>query len=164
MSISSRVSIRLPGHDYSQNGMYYVTLCTTDRKNIFGSIAEKTMLLNDKGSLVKDHLLLLRNHYHHVLLREYVIMPNHVHMIIEFVAMCCCTESLPGAINRAPTVTLGQVVGAFKAGVSRAVGHTIWQRNYYEHVIRNEIDYNKIAEYMRNNPADWGEDENNIRP
>jgi putative transposase len=181
----NRKSIRIQGYDYSQNGAYFVTICTHNKQCLFGQVESGKMVLNKLGLLVEGVWRDISKHYKSVLIDEFVIMPNHVHGIIW---LQDSWEQL-GAMNHAPTAvtndanvgaqfiapnprktqpTLGEVVRAFKARASqasktiRAVDSKIlWQRNYYEHVVRNEPDLQAIREYINNNPKQWHLDREN---
>ncbi len=170
--IHHRRSIRLRGYDYSQDGLYFVTICCHERRPLFGEVVNGNMVLNAAGQVVADSWGWLSKQYEHVELNEFVTMPNHAHAIIEIVGVQFIAPqssashqgaSHQGAINRAPTV--GMLVRAFKARCARAInelwqtsGTPVWQRNYYEHIIRNEAAYLKIAEYIQTNPQRWEED------
>ena len=165
--IHHRRSIRLRGYDYAQKGLYFVTICCNDRQPLFGEVVNGSMVLNAAGQIVADSWVWLSKQYEHVRLNEFVTMPNHVHAIIELVgAQFIAPESSSahqGAMNRAPTV--GMLVRAFKARCTRSInemwqtsGIPVWQRNYYEHIIRNEETYLNIAEYIQANPQRWEED------
>jgi len=173
--IKNRQSIRLKKYDYSQSGLYFVTVCTEDRKCIFGSIVgarcdapdEKIyMELNRYGLIIKNVLESLSKH-HPVELDIFQIMPNHIHMILILL-------NITGRSRPTPTYkstfkpTLGFIVGMFKTECTAQInklrntpGQKIFQRNYYEHIIRNENDLNKIREYIINNPLMWERDRNN---
>lgn len=159
----NRRSIRLKGYDYSLDGTYFVTICTQDRKCMFGEIVNDTvgatrgspvyMKLNKFGLIVNDVLNSLPNH-HPMELKTYQIMPNHIHFIID----------LSGGSRPAPT--LGNIVGLFKSECTKRIRRIsnnpemcIWQRNYYEHIVRDEGDLNRIQEYIQNNPINWETDE-----
>jgi len=146
---------RLHNYDYTQTGAYFVTICTKDMKWLFGNIDDGTMTLNDNGSIADNELMKIPSHFTGVKLCNHIVMPNHVHLIIVIAA----TDAASGA----PTVTIGNIIRGYKAGVSRLVGFSPWQRNYHDHVIRNQEDYNRIAEYIENNPARWAEDRYNDR-
>ena len=155
-----RKSIRLQHYDYSQAGLYFITICTWQRRCIFGEIDNRKMRLNKVGGLISKQWLELINHYPEMQLHSHVIMPNHLHGIIEL-------SDDAGAINLAPTV--GEIVHGFKARCSRVVnastsGLKLWQRNYYEHIIRDERTYLQILEYIENNPAKWEDDGYYIKP
>lgn len=163
-----RRSIRLPGYDYSQAGAYYVTIVTYHRDCLFGKIVNEEMILNDFGKTANECWRAMTEHFPFVGLGAYVVMPNHVHGIIVI---------RRGTIYRAPTVekfgkpiegSLPTIVRTYKAAVTRRIGRElnasgIWQRNYYEHIIRNEKDLQNKTDYIDANPSLWAEDDNNPR-
>jgi REP element-mobilizing transposase RayT len=156
-----RKPLRLRDYDYAEAGMYFVTICTHDRACLFGSIVAGKMCLNVLGGIIGKCWRALPTQYPQVSLDAFVVMPNHIHGIIVF------EGPSQGAINRAPT--LGEVVRGFKARCTHAwrdaIPHDqaalLWQRNYYEHVIRNESDLHRAREYIENNPAQWAMDWDN---
>jgi REP element-mobilizing transposase RayT len=157
-----RRSIRLKDYDYTQEGAYFVTICTQNHKPLLGEIKNAEMVLNEYGKIVADCWQWLSKQYRHVELDEWVLMPNHMHGIV----LLC-----RGGSRTAPTgiyKPLGRLIGAFKTtstkrinALRRTPGNRIWQRNYYEHVIRNEDDLNEIRQYILDNPVQWDKDENN---
>jgi len=157
-----RRSIRLKDYDYSQEGAYFVTICTQNHKPLLGEIRNAEMVLNEYGKIVAECWLWLSKQYPHVELDEWVLMPNHMHGII---ILC------RGGSRTAPTgiyKPLGRLIGAFKTTSTKRInvlhrtpGARVWQRNYYEHVIRNEDDLNEIRQYILDNPVQWDMDENN---
>ena len=174
--VHHRHSIRLQGYDYSQAGAYFVTICTQGRVCLFGEIAGGKMVLNDVGRIVVDEwtkTVLIRDG---IELDEWVVMPNHFHGIVIF--------STPvGAIHESPlhesplrmTVTqrrnmaLPKLIGRFKMLSAKrinesrqTVGAKLWQRNYYEHIVRNENELNRIRQYIIDNPKNWKSDRNYI--
>ncbi|PLX99412.1 MAG: transposase [Desulfuromonas sp.] len=165
-----RRSIRLPGCDYSQPGAYFVTLCTYDRQPLLGEIIDGQTQLNKFGGIVREEWINTGNLRTEITLDEWVIMPNHFHGIL-FIGDC------RGTARRAPTVerfgqpvpgSIPTVIRSFKSAVTKRIntlrespGQPFWQRNYWEHVIRNEADLNQTRESIRNNPARWEEDRNN---
>ncbi len=267
--IHHRRSIRLKGYDYSQEGLYFITLCCQDRACLFGEIIDGKMKLNDTGKIVDECWTEIPNHFPNSILHEYIVMPNHIHGIIElksvFAAAAVGAENFPpntvsndeiiippnigsnddfiippnagsndiiippntgtnndngsndidippnagsddeivippntgsdddngsndmnispnhGAENdngsnngirandysplrqRSPSNTIGSIVRGFKIGVTKWMRQNtavknVWQRNYYEHIIRNESSYQTISKYIVNNPANWAED------
>jgi REP element-mobilizing transposase RayT len=155
-----RRSIRLPGYDYSQPGAYFVTVCTHNRDLLLESAAAQEAVLATWQELLTRFPTLA--------LDEFVIMPNHVHGIV----ILGTGRSLRGAASRAPTSrvrpTLGEVVLAFKSlsaikvnTILNRTGLRFWQRNYYEHVIRDEDELSRVRQYIRDNPLRWGEDPEN---
>lgn len=181
-----RQSIRAKGFDYSEAGGYFVTICTHKRKSLFGEIIEDKMVLNNCGEIIEIIWKELPLHFPNLQLDGYVIMPNHIHRIIMIEKSSTYSlgvmnhapteESTPshvgaqfiapkGAINRAPT--LGEIIRTFKAYSSRRIRQEIsssfgWQRNYYDHVIRNDEDLTRIRQYIIDNPLSWALDEENI--
>ncbi len=157
--IHHRKSIRLQGYDYSQAGLYFVTICTQNRLHLFGEITDGAMVLNDAGYAAKKYWNAIPAHYPHIRLHEFTIMPNHVHGIVG-------AENFPPLQNSVP---LGNIVRGYKIGVTKwfqqnkqhPVGTSVWQRNYWEHIIRDENEYNRIAQYILNNPEKWTMDKLN---
>ena len=166
-----RCSVRLKEYDYSQPGAYFVTVCTRNRESLFGEISNGSMKLNNFGKIAQECSEDLPNHSLSVRIDTFVVMPNHVHAIV-FLA-----NDGGGTACRAPTLeqfgkpipgTLGTIRRSLKAAVSRQINqllHTpglpIWQRNYYEHVIRKEESLDDIRQYIIENPLRWTEDEEN---
>ena len=147
---------RLADYDYSQPGAYFVTVCTQNRKNLLSTvvggdahIAPYTML-TPMGKVVEKYLRRIPGVGH------FVIMPNHVHMILHISA----TKVLEGPMwASAPTkANVSDLVRSWKTLVSKELGVSIWQRSYYDHIIRSEVEYTEIAAYIENNPAKWSED------
>ncbi|HXF47866.1 MAG TPA: transposase [Verrucomicrobiae bacterium] len=168
-----RRSIRLRGYDYSREGGYFITICTGNRESLFGEIIDGQMRLNDLGLIVQKVWDELPEHYPSIELDKFVIMPNHIHGIIILVgAGLKPALSTPRAgLKPAPTGenskkrSLAEIVRAFKTFSARRInefrrmpGLPIWQRNYYEHIIRNESSLNKIREYIKGNPLNWALD------
>ncbi len=149
--IHKRKSIRLRGYDYSQNGAYFVTICTHNRECLFGNIANGKMQLNDTGKTIERVWNELPNHYANIKLDQSIIMPNHLHGIVVIGRGEACL---------APT--LGNIIGSFKSAATKQInimrnhpGQKLWQRNYYEHIIRNEVDLNRVQQYINSNPLTW---------
>lgn len=172
--IYHRRSIRLKGFDYSNNGYYFVTICIWKRLNILGKIENNEIILNDFGKLVFKIWNDIPKNNFGIKIDEFCVMPNHVHGILIINrrgvihhALNKNNEINQGAINCAPT--LGQIIRCFKSRctyeinkINKTMGLKIWQRNYYERIIRNEKEYLKIKEYIKNNPKMWNRDRNNI--
>ena len=154
-----RKSPRLKEYDYSAPGTYFVTLCTYNKKHILGTIVNGEMNYNHLGKIAEKEIKNIQSHYNNVLVDKYVIMPNHIHMLVSI------TEYIPaGGINPSPTITcdIPNIVGRFKAAVTRNVGDafmhpakSIWQRSFHDHIIRNKNDYEKIWEYIDTNVVRW---------
>lgn len=168
-----RRSIRLRDFDYAGNGAYFVTICTQEKACRFGTVVAGVMQLNTLGEIVRDEWLRSATVRPQVGLDAFVVMPNHLHGIIMIdqpvVAHCMRppTSIEPGARSaplRRPANSLGSIIAGFKATVTRQInimtGATLplWQRNYYEHVIRNAADLDDIRDYIVANPARWDDD------
>ena len=169
-----RRSIRLKGYDYSTAGAYFVTLCVKGRENLLGDIVDDNMQLNEYGRIVETAWEWLGQQYPYVDLDEWVVMPNHLHGII---VICddCRGDLRRGDSRIAPTTIgpnkrkpLGRLVGAFKTVSTKEINlirgtpaATIWQRNYYEHIIRNEGELARIRKYIDENPLKWDLDQEN---
>lgn len=182
-----RRSIRLKQYDYSQAGVYFITICTHQREHLFGEIVDGVMQLNEFGVIAQEEwqkTALIRGE---IELGEFVIMPNHFHGIIWIVEGRGTARRAP-TTRRAPTGGLGEtsadftptheqfgkpvvgsiptIVRAFKSAVSRRInlarrtpGKPVWQRNYWEHIIRDEKDLTNAQAYILNNPTQWENDE-----
>jgi REP element-mobilizing transposase RayT len=164
--LPNRCSIRLQGYDYSQDGLYYVTICVQNKVCLFGEVKDGEMILNEAGRMVDDEWQYLRIKYPHIKLHEYVIMPNHFHGIVEITDNVGAGSARPengqfniGRANPAPTI--GNIIGYFKYQTTKKLNLSfrLWQRNYYEHIIRNEQAYENIAGYILNNPYNWKNDD-----
>jgi REP element-mobilizing transposase RayT len=166
--IHRRRSIRLKGYDYSQAGMYFVTICVQNRECLFGEIIDGEMILNKYGKIVQMVWEALPQHYPHVQLGEFVGMPNHIHGIIVITGSAIVGAGLKPALTKpAPTILhgLSEIVRALKTFSARKInklrntaGIPVWQRNYYDHIIRNNDSYLNIANYIITNPEKWTDD------
>jgi REP element-mobilizing transposase RayT len=163
--IHHRRSIRLKGYDYTQSGAYFVTIVAYQRECLFGEIVNGEMQLNEFGKIVQRAWFDLPKHYPHIELGTFCIMPNHIHAVIIIVGVGDVRVGLKSAPTRHP---LSEIVRALKSFSARRVnelrrtkGIPVWQRNYYEHVIRSEEDHNRIHLYIESNPANWMEDNEN---
>ncbi len=162
-----RRSIRLREYDYTQAGAYFVTICTWQRECLFGEVVNGEMRLNPIGGIVEECWKWLGEQYPYVELDVWVIMPNHIH------GMVLLTDGRRGGSRTAPTEEtrrkpLGRLIGAFKTVSTKRLnlsrdtsGLPVWQRNYYERVIRDEAELGRMREYIVANPRLWAEDEEN---
>jgi REP element-mobilizing transposase RayT len=188
-AIHHRRSIRLAGYDYAQAGLYFVTLCVRNKECLFGTIENGEMILNESGKIANDCWLAIPDHFPHAVLHEHIVMPNHVHGIIEWTGDDVGANHhsplmgagrakdhpgrnetgakdfspLQSAEFRSPSQTIGSIVRGFKIGVTKGCRqhtnvHHIWQRNYYEHIIRNARSHRQIADYIATNPLRWEQD------
>jgi REP element-mobilizing transposase RayT len=161
--IHHRRSIRLKDYDYSQPGAYFVTIAVYQRFPLFGEINGQTMFLNQYGEIAHIDWTNIPSRYSNVFLDSFIVMPNHVHGIINITESDTVGAGLkPALIKRYP---LHEIVRSFKSYSARQInnirktpGLPIWQRNYYEHVIRDEIELNQIREYICNNAIKWSID------
>jgi len=170
--IPQRRSIRLKDYDYSQEGAYFVTICTQNNITMFGKITSGKMHLNKFGSIVNDCWREMPSHFPNVEIDAFVVIPNHMHGIVNIVdnRRGEVTSPAPKGAATAPLRkhTLGQIIAYFKYQTTKSInqihqtpGIRIWQRNYYEHVIRNETDLNDVRQYIINNPLQWDMDKEN---
>jgi REP element-mobilizing transposase RayT len=157
-----RRSIRLKGYDYAQSGAYFVTLCVQDRMCVLGDIVRNAMVFSDWGRIVAQSWTWLRDQYAYVDLDAWVVMPNHLHGIIAIVG---AHRDAPLPDTPSKRKPLGQLIGAFKTVSTKRInlmrgtpGAKFWQRNYYEHIVRDERDMARIRQYIIDNPRRWTED------
>ena len=170
-----RKSIRLQDYNYAWPGAYFVTIVTNGRRTLFGNVIDGEMRLNGMGKLMVEGWEWLAVRYPYVQLDEYVIMPNHLHGIIVLddratggsrTAPTGSGDSL--RVNTARRKPLGRLIGAFKTVTTKKVnlangtpGQTLWQRNYYERVIRDDAELDRARKYIVNNPLQWELDREN---
>ena len=165
-----RRSIRLSNYNYAAQGMYFVTICTHDRQKLFGDIADGVMRINDIGGIVCQEWLRSEHIRCEIQMDEWIVMPNHMHGIVII------NNNTVGAAGRSPLRphgpakhSLGSLIAGFKSVATKRInelrglpGIPVWQRNYYERIIRNGSDLNRIRQYIRDNPRNWENDELNI--
>lgn len=169
--LHKRKSIRLKAYDYSQPGGYFVTICTKDRENLFGEISDGKMIQNEYATILRRCWEDLPHHYPNIELDAFVVMPNHVHGIVIILDDFPVGEGLKPSPTSTKRYSLTEIVRAFKTFSARRInemrntpGTPIWQRNYFEHIIRNESSLNRIREYIVTNAERWEFDqENNVR-
>ncbi len=177
--IHKRRYIRLKGYDYSQSGFYFITICCYQRQCLFGEIIDEKMQLNKIGQLVKEEWLKSEKIRQEIELDDWVIMPNHFHGIViidQKINNNTNHDYNPvGANGRSPLQTnlmkpksLSSLIAGFKAATTKQINlirnspkYPVWQRNYYDHVIRNNQSLEKIKEYIYNNPLSWELDQLN---
>jgi REP element-mobilizing transposase RayT len=169
-----RRSIRLRNYDYSQAGAYFVTICTINRKCLFGKIegpnnnSPNIMLSNVAGKIVQQCWLEIPTHFPNAELDKFVVMPNHIHGII-IIKNVWVQNFEPIQQNKYQKIipqSIGSIIRGFKIGVTKWFRqntniYNVWQRNYYEHIVRNERELNQIREYIINNPLQWQFDREN---
>jgi putative transposase len=183
-----RRSIRLKDYDYSQKGACFVTICTGNRRCLFGNICDGKLSTNDAGKMIQQVWDQLPFYYNGINIDQFQIMPNHIHGIIVITDSVgagprACpdpgqpqgvvrsnpgqpqgvapTMSLPNAIHRFKTMTTKQYTDGVKQNGWQPFPGKLWQRNYYEHVIRDDNELNRIREYIMTNPLNWNSDKYN---
>jgi REP element-mobilizing transposase RayT len=169
-----RRSIRLTGFDYSAPGSYHITICTHARECLFGEITNGLMQANAHGEVALTCWHSIPSHFPNVRLDAFVVMPNHIHGIIVIDGIVAETRDveathaspLPNVPRGPQQASIGAIVGSYKSAVTRRVnamrgtpGWPVWQRNYYEHVIRDEDEFYRIVAYIEENPRRWADDE-----
>jgi REP element-mobilizing transposase RayT len=195
LKFHNRHSIRLKLFDYSQPRYYFITICVQNRSNLFGNIINNNIEINNAGKMVQTWWLKFPSKFSNIILDEFIVMPNHIHGIIQLIN----NDSLVGADPRvcpkytprvcpkidngqirdgqirgfAPTGTIPQIVQWYKTMTTNEYIRNVkqndwtpfpgrlWQRNYYEHIIRNHLALNNIRKYIINNPMNWKNDKNN---
>ena len=179
MNFPERKNIRLNGYDYSQNGLYFITVCTKDKQEILWSVCAGDgvldvpncngntedillccayelgeILLSEYGIIVGNQIVEMNNIYSAVKINQYVIMPNHIHFIIEVAS----DNKLNNGTSRSPSPTNAVIpafISTFKRFVNKQLGFNIFQRSYHDHIIRSETEYKIISKYISENPQNW---------
>ncbi len=182
--VHHRRSIRLKGYDYSQSGLYFVTICVKKRICLFGEIDNAKMILNDAGTMIKKWYYEIENKFLDIKCFEMIIMPNHFHCIIKNVGadLCVCPDKslrdlrilgdqrilgehtgspLHRVVQWFKTMTTNEYIRGVKNNNWQRFDGKLWQLNYWEQIIRNEKSYQTISEYVANNPDKWNEDKLN---
>ena len=165
----TRKSNRLQGYDYSRNALYFVTSCVHDMVCCLGKIADHKIVLNKYGLIAEQQWNWLEVQFSYVVLHSFVVMPNHVHGIIEIDdhALVRTGRDLSVrdlSVQQQPKIkSLSELMGAYKTTTSKQI-HLLgltdfkWQRSFHDHIIRNEESYLRISNYIENNPANWDAD------
>lgn len=173
MNVPVRKSIRLHDYDYSRNGAYFVTVCTKNKQHLFWDNNDKyrpfgydtdqsvgancvrphnRIHLSSIGFVVKNELNKISSLYDDIIkITKYVIMPNHLHLIIVI------DNPVIGRTQFAPTIS--RIIKQFKGAITKQIGFSPWQRSFYDHIIRNEKEYTAYWQYIENNPVNWENDE-----
>ena len=143
---------RLSGYDYSSAGCYFITICVKDGHEILADIDVGANCvrpsLSGAGAVIESQIHALSEIYEHIYVDKFVIMPNHIHLMIAI-------------INDEPTQfapTISRIIKQFKGSITKKIGFSLWQRSFHDHVIRNEAEYRQIWQYIDENPARWRED------
>lgn len=175
--MQNRQPNRLRGYNYSQNGFYFVTICTENQTEWFGRIKNGEMELNRCGETARNKWLEIPQHFENISLDDFVIMPNHIHGIIviendvtvgnRHAVTVRGRHACPLQMQR-QYQTIPIVIGSYKAAVTREINMVItkndfhWQKSFYDHIIRNEPSLNQIREYINGNPRQWDMDIENM--
>ena len=184
--VHHRRSIRLPSYDYAQPGAYFLTICLEDRRCLFGRIALDEMALNDAGRMIGRWWLELPRKFRHVSLDAHVVMPNHFHGILVIadagglegedlgahagaplpggeasVLSAHAGAPLPRVVQWFKTMTTNEYIRGVKDSAWSRFDGTLWQRGYYERVVRDEAELEKFREYVFSNPLRWADDHEN---
>ena len=180
-----RKSIRLKNYDYSQPGFYFITSCIQNHEYLLGEINKDEMILNAAGDMIKKWYYELENKFKGIKCHEMIIMPNHFHCIIEIIAVgadlrVCPSSNTPageqhiekkkgehtgsplhGVVQWFKTMTTNEYIRGVKQLRWKRFNKRFWQRNYWEHIIRNENEFIKLSDYIKNNPSTWNNDKLN---
>ena len=162
MDLPQRHPNRIAAYDYSQNGTYFITICTQSRKKFLSKISVGTPVpgcpnhpqieLLPFGKIADKYIQQLNHFYKHISVDQYVIMPDHIHLLITIRYPNITTGSVRPASR---TSEIARFIGTLKRFCNREYGENIWQSRFYDHVVRNQNDYNEIWEYIENNPGKW---------
>lgn len=154
-----RKKLRLDNFDYSSNGAYFITICLKIRENLLWQSVGADIIrpmgkihLSEYGRIVKNAICEIPVHYDNAYLDKFCIMPDHIHLILFLLRE---NRDQCGRIISAPTVNIPTIIGQMKRSVSKKIGFGIWQKSYYDHIIRNERDLNEIRKYIAENPLKW---------
>ncbi len=153
--IRSRQSIRLKGYDYSRVGCYFITLCTQNRVCLFGQIKNSKLILNTTGQMIDFQWTDLKNKYPTIVLDSHIVMPNHLHGIITVGAPLKSPDTIGSIIGRFKSITTYTHIQQIRAAQAHPFNRKLWQRNYYEHIIRDADELRRIRKYILENPAHW---------
>ena len=159
MDLNSRKPTRLQEYDYSEKGAYFITICTKDKQKLFGHIVgggafdAPKIILSPQGEIVEKYIL-STNNIPNLKVDKYVIMPNHIHPLLS-IENSYGTSWAPSPTNN----KISLAISTLKRFVNKEIGCNVFQRSFYDHVIRNQIDYNEIWKYIENNPFSWAADE-----
>ena len=165
--IHHRHSLRLKNYDYASEGLYFVTICTQHRELLFGTIDKGVLFLNDAGRMVERWYFEIEQKYPGIACREMIVMPNHFHCIWQNLGNSndesTKATSLSAVVRWFKTMTTNEYIRGVEQLGWRPFNQRLWQRNYYEHIIRNELSYRTIANYIIKNPVKWKHDRFNPR-
>ena len=144
-----RKHIRLTEYNYAEEGYYFITVCTNNHECLLSKIElcrgeHCSPVLTSAGKIVEKYLKSMEKIYTNIKIDEYIIMPNHIHILL--------------IIHKGQLHSISKIMQQFKGKITKELQHTIWQKSFYEHIIRNEKEYLKIKEYIIHNPTNWAKD------
>jgi REP element-mobilizing transposase RayT len=151
----------MQGFDYSKDAIYFITSCTKNRIHHFGEIMDGKMQLNDFGEIAKNQLEWLEKQYPYIELHNYIVMPNHIHILMEINRVAGSGRDL--SLQNRKIKSISSIMGAYKTTTSKQI-HLLenyefsWQRSFHDHIVRNENSFNNIYNYITDNPSRWKED------
>ncbi|MEG0894888.1 MAG: transposase [Oscillospiraceae bacterium] len=167
MELQSRKRNRLKGYDYSQNGLYFITICAKDREMLFGKIVgdgvqdTQNVKYTPYGKVVDNIIDCINNTYSNINIEKYVIMPNHIHLLIQVCYVEDMYLSKKDGTSKTPSPTnavIPSIISTLKRFSNKQVGFNMWQRSYHDHIIREKTDYEMILKYINENPYKWQQD------
>ncbi|HDR1022366.1 TPA: transposase [Pasteurella multocida] len=160
-----RRSIRIKDYDYSQTGLYFVTICVQNKRCLFGQVNNENCILNDAGEMITKWYFEIQNKFQNIYCLEHIVMPNHIHFILDidremeyYTQNAHSYPTLSDAVRWFKTMTTNEYIRQVKVNNWLPFDKRLWQRNYYEHIIRNERSYNEISDYIVTNPISWQTD------
>lgn len=158
-----RKPVRLKGYDYSRPGYYFVTICTYERACLLGVVEKDKMNINQYGKIVSEKWREITDHFNNVKLDKFIVMPNHVHGVVRLIER---TVGTGHALSGKEKSNLSIIVGSYKSAVTKEINllegpFFKWQRSFYDHILRDKSYVKNIRQYIKNNPLNWQEDENN---
>jgi len=152
-----RNSLRLQGYDYSQPGLYFITICTQNGEMMFGEIVDRRMVLTEHGNVAETQLLKSAGIWS-VVLEAYVIMPNHLHFIARVERAAGTPPLQPPAVSDRSKQIVPAMICRYKGAVTKSIGFSLWQRSFYDNIIHDKEEYETVKYYIQNNPATWEKD------
>ena len=158
MTLPVRKTNRLEHYDYARPGAYFITICSKDKQWLFWNVGatigrpQAADCLSLYGRIIEQKIAEISKRYTNVSIDNYVIMPNHIHLLLSHY------YDDSGRAMLAPTPTLSRIVQQFKGAVTKEIHQSVWQKSFHDRIIRNEKEYSKIYEYIDNNPLKWEED------
>lgn len=164
----NRKNLRIPGYNYKSNGYYFVTCCTENRLPLFGDIINGKMNLNEAGDMVHMKITNTSRYYPDVHIDTFVVMPDHIHMVIVLDGPGRTRRSaptdvgIPDVVKTIKTYATLRYIQEVRNNNWQPFFKRLWQRGYHEHIIRNENDLNRVREYIINNPITWHTNKYNL--